>query len=419
MAKPSRLWKRLGATYPLFSVWNQHGLSANDHTVKSIKISRGADGPEGGVHPPTLSVDTTFLEQVRSGERIQVDLTTHGTNRLAALVGADPAKVRRRFYGRIGRQTVNDVDPTHQQTTFNAAGWEAQLKHIKALRGYFAGEAVSEIVRKLAYGQPVGLPYLPQWVFPASDDQYGYAAKQSTESITYANDIDKWTTDIGLYVQTRRDGTCYVLPHQYRWDKALALLNGGTHHPFTRSNAVSPATWEQPAENMPVRHRVYWNDSDGETYFTWGADTSTPITEYDMRHVRWLANQNQPMQTGRAYFHRNVPPRYNLPSLTFDVLMLANSPHISHRDQARELLELEVGDPVFLSNDWYQQLRGVMFAVGIEESITPDGWEITLNLAGSREVVGEVSPDVQGRTWEAAGYPWKAQPKPNTLWKDA
>lgn len=418
MSRESRLWRKLGAKSPMFRAWNSRGVELFDHDITAIKISRGSDGPEDGIHTQTATIDTISFDKVRAGEPIVLDLTSYGQTRLRTLCGTHDAIVKPRFFGRIGRQAVNDVKPGVQQTTYSCASWEAQLNHIDAARNYSAGEPVADWIMRLGNGGGVGTPVLPVWNAPAPASHYGHVRESSEAPVTFKDDFKKWTADIGLYIQTRRDGTNHILSHQYRWEQALAKL-ASTYYPITRSQAVSPATWEQPAEDIPMNHRVDWYNTAGPTYQRWGPDpdnTSYAYEEYDLTHVRWWTNEKQPINTGKTYYNRNVLVQYRLPSLTFDVLRLLNSPHESHRDQARQLLELEPGDPVFLAGDWYQQLQGIQFAVGIDESITPDGWEITLNLADSREVVGEVSPEVPARTWEAAWNRWETEPRPNNTW---
>ena len=421
MTRRSRLWNRLGATQPMFRIWNSRGVGLNDHEVKSIKISRGSAEPEDGIHTQTMEFETTAFDPVRAGEPIVVDLTTYGTQRLQALCGAREHIVKPRFSGRIGKQTVNDVQAGNQHTTFSCASWEAQLNNIDAAKHYTAGESVSAWIMRLGNGHGVGMPVLPDWTAPAPASHYGHVRVSSEQPVTFKDEFDKWTKDIGLYIQTRRDGTNHILSHQYRWDRALANLDG-IYYPITRSQAISPATWEQPAENIAMNHRVDWWGPDGATYQRWGPDPDNinyAYENYDLTHVRWWTNDQQPVNTGKTYYNRNVLVQYRLPSLTFDILRLLNSPYVSHRDQARQLLELEPGDPVYLSGDWYGQLQGVSFAVGIDESITADGWDITLNLADSREVVGEVSPVVPARTWESASYRWESPPSTNLAWNQS
>ena len=85
----------LGATAPLFRVWNQGVVDHDDTTIKSISINRGTSGPEGGVHPPTMTAEFTTLGYVNDERRIYVDLTPHATYRLSQMVGTTPDTIRR------------------------------------------------------------------------------------------------------------------------------------------------------------------------------------------------------------------------------------------------------------------------------------------------------------------------------------
>ena len=78
---------------------------------------------------------------------------------------------------------------------------------------------------------------------------------------------------------------------------------------------------------------------------------------------------------------------------------------------------MQVGDPVYFSQDWPTPLRGVHFAEGITETIDCDTWEVTLNLVRFRELTGEepVSP-VPARVWDQAQNPWDTETR---KWKEA
>lgn len=406
----SRLWRKLGATAPLFRVWNQGVVDHDDHTIKSITINRGSSGPEGGVHPPTMTVEFTTLGYVNDERRIYVDLTPYGRYRMNQLTGASQDAILRRFYGRIGKQTVNDEalpnGTIRQQTTYEAAGWEAQLPNFARKWNFTRDKRVSDLIMTLA--RPVaGYTEFPSWFAPAPASQYGNVREDRTETETYSEAIGKWTTDIGLYVQTQRTGSLHILPHEYRWNRALSLMPYRV--PLTRSQAVSPATWEQPSENIPRVHEARWYSGDGAQVLRWGPPDYTddyPVVDHDMRHVVWWNNDSQPRSAVQAFYRQNIVTHYSVPAVTFDLLMLATSPHKSHRDQAKQLLELEVGEAVYLSGDWFGQVSGVYFAVGVDESISPDGWDITLNLSPAHEVVGVFSPDVPAQTFESMRHPW-------------
>lgn len=405
--KVSRLWRKLGVTQPLVRVWNNAGLDLNDHVIQSIKISRGSSEPEDGIHTPTAEVAVNTFDEVRSDEKFRIDLTAYATNLISELCGADRDKIRPRFYGRIGRETVTDITTRKRRMTLYAASWDAQLRNIKTKYTPSYNENVASFLIRTAAAPGSGLPSRPEWTRPATGEQYGYVRRTDEEPVTYSEAIDKWAKDIGLYVQTRRDGSNRILTHELRWQWALDRLQ--TEMPITRSHAVSPATWEQPSADIPKSHRVLWSNTDGDQAGSWGwnvENPNMPVEIHDMSHVRWWTNEFQPKASGRTYQQRNMLTQYRLPSITFDILRLLTSSSHPQRRQAAQLISLEPGDPVFLSGDWHLQLRGIHFAVGIEESITPDGWEITLNLADSREVVGEASPRVPPRTWESAQFQW-------------
>lgn len=408
MRRTSRLWKRLGATAPLFRVWSEDGLEMIDHNMTSINISRGTAGPAAGIEPQTLEVGTVFALNPRTDFRVHCDLTDYGANRLQSITGARADITKPRFYGRIGNMKMEDVQyPNRQVTTLSAATWDAQLKRMDVEWTIFDGEPVAAVLRKLSAPTGVGMDHLPAHFTPADNTLYGYSKEQLT-GVTYSDGITKFAEDTGIYGKVMRDGRVYWQPNEYRYNQALTELEHTV--PLTRSNALSPATWDQPVENSRRVHRVMWwhgNTYRDNNFGSEARNPNLPVEEHDMSQVNWSTNQNQPLTAATTFVERDAARRWRIPSLTIDLLRLIDSPHQSHVDQARQLLELEVGDPIFLSADWYGQLRGVHFAVGIDESITPDGWDLTLNLAPSAQVIGYDSPPVPPMTWESTGDRWQ------------
>lgn len=408
--RPSRLWRKLTATEPLFRVWSEDGLDLSDNEIVSITINRGSSSPSAGNQPQTLEVVTTQPLSPRTGFRVHCDLSSYGTNRLMNLTGASMSSIEPRFYGRVGRQTMTDEGPGKMRSTFTASPWQAQLKNIPLTLTPVAGQSVGELLVWLSAPMGIGSPWLSAEAYaPAITNTYGTVDPSALEPINYRDGMQKWAVDLGIYAQTRRDGVDWFVTNEWRWDKAIQGLN--TEMPLTRSQAISPATWEQPQENIWRTHRAIWTDgTGGEATASFGHDPQNPnigVTLYDMRHARFSSNDGQPRSVAAAGYHAERAVGYNVPSLTIDLLHLATSPTPYHRMQAKQLLELQVGDPIYLAGDWNHYLQGIQFAVGLNERITADGWELELQLAPSSKTVGEMSPQVPARVWESAGIAWQ------------
>lgn len=408
MLNVSRLWRTLGLEEPLIRVWSQDDLELDDHMIQSISIHRGAAEPAAGPQPHTLEVATTQPLSTRTGYRVYCDITPHGIGKLYALTGASQTGIKRRFYGRIGRQTMDDQGPGKIYSTLQAASWQAQLPNTAVEYNEIGGTGIGDFLVQISRPSGVDLPYMPAAYAPAVTNSYGTIAHYSAEPVTYSDAIQKWCTDLGIYVKTHRDGTDWFVTNEWRTGNMFDALD--TMMPLTRSQAISPATWEQPQENIWRTHRVYWTGDDPQP-LTYAAGTDVenpriPEVKYDMIHAAFYSNESQPRSVARAGFHTEHSQGYNIPEITVDLLYLATSDVNYHRTQAKQLLEMEVGDPILLSGDWNEYLRGVHFVSGITETITPDGWEMKLSIAPANKTVGEPSPEVPPRIWESAGTPW-------------
>lgn len=407
----SKLWRKLGATQPVFRVWNNEAipLELDDHQISSITVHRGDDSPEAGFAPSTASVDLAILRAVRTGERLSVSLSDYGADLLAAALPITAAEIKTRFFGRLGVQDVNDRGKK-QTTTYYAASWQAQLGNMSKVHTFTKGQGLSARIPALM--STTALPYLGTVTAPANFQQYGFVEVPPEEPITFSGGIGPWATDLGIHIQLKRDGNAVVLPMEYRRDLAISRI--GDWVPITRAQALAPTTWKQPGENMPRNIRVEWTTVTGYTLVDRGAtnpDPDYPRITHNMRHVYWSANQNQPNLAAAAAYHRELVDNYSIPSITVDLLQLISSERAYDRQQAAQLLILEAGDPVYLSGDWYPQLRGIQFATSVEEKITPNEWSMTISLAPAAQVVGdETNTTVPPVVWDSATSPWDTTP---------
>lgn len=418
MAKISRLWRKLGLTQPLISIWSEADpdFAMNDHDITSITINRGGSNSVIGLQDHTMEVNTIASRGARTDKPIHCDLTTYGANRLADLTGATASLIKPRYFGRIGRQTIEDLggiwDPSKWHTNVYCSKWQSQLENSDRVGNQISGQTVMYLFDHFMNPEYSNLPYLPKAEFPSPDAHYGAMINDydlGTAKITYSEFARKYFDDPGFYVQNTRKGADRVLTMQYRWSVAMSRLENQI--PITRSQAISPATWEQPNEDRPRNHRVYWTDDSGPRTSVTGPDPSDvriPLVEHDIKHIRFYTDHQPLHRNYAAYGADRSDSGYRLPSVTIDLLRLIASDEPSHRVQARQLLNLEMGDPVFLGGDWYVNTQGVSFASGIVEKITPDRWDLELSLTPSYPTVGEWSPDIAPQTWESARIPWNS-----------
>lgn len=417
MAEVSRLWKRLGLTAPLFNVWTESdsAFQMSDHDITAITINRGSADGIFGEQDHTLEVNSIVMREVRTGAPIHCDLTASGAQKLVDLVGGTTDSIRRRYFGRIGRQTVDDgggiFDTSRWHTTFVASKWQSQLKKSDRVRYQLHGTPLRDFARNFMRPARADLPHLPDPEYPSPESHYGYLYNDydlEEQALTYSEFVTKYLEEPGYYVQNMRDGRDRLLTIERRWSEANSRLL--TDVPITRSQVLAPAQWEQPNEDAPSNHSVRYRNAagvnEGRVVGPDPSDDRVPVIDHDVSHIRWLDNY-QPTQMNYArHAAERIDTGYRLPTMEINLLRLIASTSAGDRLQAQQLLRLEMGDPIFLSYDWYPYLRGVLFVSGITEKITPDGWELSLSLVPSLVVVAHRPPDVPPQAWDSARYSW-------------
>lgn len=398
--RPGRLYRKLKPTLPLFRFTTEIGTYLDDDAITGVTIQRGSASPDGGITPTTLEISLSGFAAIQTGNHCELNLTTTGANLLNELVGASASLVQERFYGRIGKQTVDDRGP-RRRTTMLAASWAAQLGKVQKGWAPPVGTNVGDVIAELMTA--TALPRLSAPVRMAPADQYGSVhEQQSTQTFS---DFNRWSTALGITVRETRAGRHQLLTHPWRWQSALDGL--GSSVPVIRAQALAPATWEQANGSIPRNQRLTWGSGNGTNSATWGQvdDPTALVVDHDLTHARFN-NEAQVRAEGARLRASEWTTSYSIPSVTIDLLHLITSTNQYDRDQASRLLTMQVGDPVYFSGDWPIQLRGIHFATGLTENISGSGWNLTLSLSESHRVVGEISPTVPARVWDSATYPW-------------
>lgn len=399
--RPGRLYRKLQPDRALFRFRLEDDTDLRDDRITGVTIKRGDGSPNAGVSPSTLEVGLSVFAGLRSGQHCDLSLTTYGAQLLGDRVGATPEVIQPRFTGRIGQQYVDDRG-TRRLATLMGASWTAQLGRVGKSYTPTVGENISAVI-----GQLMTSPALPRLSAPtrmAPGDQYG-TVHQEQDPQTYS-DIGKWTTDLGLHVRETRAGVQQLMTHTQRWDDALNRMSNRV--PVIRAQALAPARWEQDSDGIPRSHRLTWGSGASTVTSRWGDedDPNAVIVNHDLTHARFN-NEDQVRAEGYRLRSLEWETSYSIPEVTIDLLHLIMSPRRYDRDQAAELLSLEVGSPVYFSGDWPIQLQGIQFTTGITENITGAGWSLTISLAEAPNVVGNVSPTVPARVWASATYPWR------------
>lgn len=401
MAKgDSRLWRKLGATNPLFR-FNYGSTILWDNVIQSATIHRGGEG----VSPSTLELPTIAYDSVATGEACSFELSAYGNDLINSLIGSTGYWRARRFTGRIGQQSVDDRGGSKQYSTYMASSQSAQLPAIRKTYSFAKGDLVRDVIRTI-----MNPPSLSEYTVSNSDTvaMYGHLW-EPIENQTYGDLIGRFTENLGIYARETRGGSIQLQTNEQRnrdaTEDLAALL------PLSRSQGLAPAVWEQRNKTRPRNYLLkYYNAAGSLVQQIYGdqTDTLAEVIELDMSYVQFR-DGIQPQQEAFARRAREWLSAYAIPSIKVDLLQLLSRPNPYDRMQAGRLIGLEVGSPMYFSGDWHPNLRGISYADEIKETITPDTWELEFKLTPSQEVTGDISPTIPARVWDQATYPWNTE----------
>lgn len=408
--KPGRLYRVLGKVTSyrsLFGMYSEPLGTLYDADIHSLVMHRGKEDRGGGSFPTTL--EATVKGQYSSsvaGENVRVFLRDEPAVAVAAHCGTTAEAIKQRFAGRMGQTDVEDTGKRFT-TTFGAASWLAQMNYSPV---YFAPPAGMSVVSALAY-----LAHSDEPNRGINMVLHGDAGKIATDQplTLFKDGVGKYAEDIGILLQERRNGETHIMPLLYR--KGLATTQVATTLPLTRSQAISPAKWEQRNERPAVRIEYLVTNAEGgparrvaEVANTTGEIRETEELDWTYIQVTDVDNQLYREAYGRVL--QSSTRQFTVPSVTIDLLHLIGSSKDYHHKQAGQLLALEHGEPVYFSADWPAPLRGVHFAEGINETVDADTWTLELSLVPYAHAMGDTpTPTVPGRTWDSLAGTWNQQ----------
>lgn len=400
--RPGRLYRtltNLGIPTPLMRITGDT-FAVTDDTITSVSISHGGTDPSPGIQPSTCETVLQRPSWIKTGETLDVDLTAAAASAIANHTGTFASRIQDRYTGRVGSQRNEDT-PGRLVARLKAASWSAQLSRVDQVRNFAAGTTVAWAIASLC--TPAAIPQITTATYGDWD-----VLAEAMLDASYRDTIDKLTSEIGTLTRDTRDGTLEVWALPYRRDWAAQQL--ARKHPLTRSQALSPAQWEQPNEDLLAKVRADWIAADGTVESRSSGGTPDSVVD---RHD-WLYIQAQ-TEALDMRFQSLVNQQWNrvfrLPSIKVDLLYLLSSDKPYHRQQAGMLLELNNGDTIGLSGDWVSYLQGIHVVSAIDEQITKDSWTLDLSLIPHYDAFGEPSPSVPAIIWESAQHPWKTDPR--------
>lgn len=407
--KPGRLYRKTAGILarPLLTLAADDWPTHYDDEISSITIRRGTDNPNGGVGVSTMEV--TIPEIVHfsamTGRTIHLHMTSNRAQQLAAHTGfsGDYTLLMNRFKGRVGPVSVNDSGKSRtSSTTLTAASWIAQESHSGHRTTLTAPIHIDTAIDQLLYRAPT---YYSMEKFGVWD-----TLLETIESTRYRDTIGKLTSDYNVLIADLRNGNSRAMTLPWRLGQALARVS--TTAPLTRSQAISPAQWQQSSESLPKKFQIVRTDANGARRITTRFIESQVAPDAETVELDWEHFQERSPHwdyASRARVHQDNIRQYSMPSVTVDLLHLLGSDIHYHRRQAGELLAIEIGDSLNLAGDWPAALQGIQFVSGMTETITGSEWRLDLTLDPLLHVFGEYPPDIPALVWEQATYPWDSE----------
>jgi hypothetical protein len=409
---PSRLQRTLD---PLVGYGtNIIGISASNvdtfnHTdIQQISITRGANSKTSGYLPATVEATVTGrYDGFAAGSPFHVWLRDVHVDRLADLVGVTADSISTRYTGRLGAVSVEDR-ARRVSTKLTAVSWMAQLAHSPRHVAPAAGELLTDVLERLTFqDDPVRGTDLITRVDGAQLQHHAAGDPQ-----LYPQALTGLAADIGIVMQEQRDGTTVAWGHKHReWWAANRMA---TQWPLMRHQALAPARYEQMGERpaTPIDYTAYITDGSLRTR---SVEPPNPTGETVMRETRdwtrWRMGDldNQLWRSAWSDAHSRAVSVYRLPELSIDLLMLLRMGTEYSLKIAGQLLTLEAGEPIYLSGDWPPRLRGVHYAEGITETITPSEWRFDLSLIPHALGAGTPTPTVPPLAWDSFITAWDAE----------
>lgn len=409
MTKPSKLWRKLGATQPLFvSISEPFGIRSDD-SITDYTITHGTGNP-AGLSVTAAEIGVTGSVPPSANANVIISMTDYGADLLAGLIGADPAgptTARARFSGRVVGIDVNDRGdrrPDLRTTKLTASSWTSILSTLgwdvtipslwpdlpRIYQAFLDGDQMPGAANFTSHG-----------VFPFTKWQQG--DKVTADTVT-----GECMADIGVLFRSPRGVAAYeAWTVDARAAAGAALAADRAAPELLRRHCDSPVTWSIPiAIPKLVTWSIYWNDG---TLHAGTAFPNIPGASY-----RWSSeelkledlvidpNTFNMMRAMQARVNQSTPTRYSVDTLKIDLLRLLASDNPDDVATAGMLLRLDAGDPLKLGYDWPDEISGIVYASRITERLSPHSWTLEIDCHTSEQITGVASPAPAGDTWPTA-----------------
>lgn len=411
--RPSRLWRALGASAPLFQVRSiNHDETYDDTRLTSVTVNRGTTmrGFSGSAGSFTLAGPVPSLTTARE-QRVFVELTAHGLDRIEAAGLTRESDTYRRFHGRVTGQTTTDRGDTHTPTTVvDMQDWTSLAMSLdKGGRVHTDARGLSKLVESFydrAGRGLIGSQWGSSWMVAEWPD-----GNTEPYLVLSSSDVARYVADAGMLVRSTRMGDLTVFSHDHLVQTAETWADLWPDT-LQRSQVLRPISWTQPDTTSTITTYKKINATGSlitGTVTIGDPEYAVRVEDLDLTHIREQGDGLNDVIIARA--SENGPDRPAPERVKVDLLGLIERGLPADLATVSQLINADQGDVIALAYDWPDPVVGVLFLRTMTETITPDEWSIELDLTPANLVTGRPVPPVQGRTWHSA-YPrvttWQA-----------
>lgn len=363
-----------------------------DRTITEISITRGQSGYSYGVQPATMTFGTPGLYTSRNNAHVELSLTPWAAQHIANLTSMPAEAIQARFYGRVGLQDSEDNgDGRNSFTTFSASSYSSLLRPTTRTYTVHNRTTIINVIRSILE-HPRMANRLKTFPGSYAAGQWDETYIEGTEEKTFSQIISDYADKQLIFICERRDGQMHVQSLALR--EAYLKDRASSRYAPLRSHTLAPATWKQTVEARSSHLYILERRPTGIIRREWASGTAVQtqndypveIEEIDMTHIMRLTDNNDRVMTALNY-QKNFP-RATLGKVKFNITKMLAAKDWYTRRMAGELLRLEHGDAVYFSGDWQAPIRTAMIAQQIRESITPDRWEMEIELLHPSAVLG-------------------------------
>lgn len=424
--KPSKLWRKLGVTEPVFRIFrNRDGWNVYDDRIVSMTLTRGS-GNVVGVATNTLQVTLAGAEPPTYADAIKIDVNLTAAGRDALIAKCDnwagtgyARPVEQRWQGRIAGQSVADSGDLREPLWTTEITGSDLTPLIDAIGGGAAVTSsdtkVSSLVRSMVTRSGLtstSLTILGGVYLDVLDPTKTYDVGTVT---------GHWIKDLGALLRTSRSGGMDLLNNAYfqyvTGYEDLGNWRTVAPYPITRASCIGPVSWDQ---RITMPYGVRWTTADGTTWDVHIGSNNPDVGKWptetlDMKDVKFNPDIPDLYDAMTARVYRSARSGYVVSGLKFDILDLINRPSPNERRLAMLLLTLEPGDPIAIAKDWPAVTVGLQIATRITETITPNEWTLTLDVVPAQWATGlHSAPAPDYTAWDYAfdrGATWDGIPE--------